>query len=322
MAGMLLAEQRGVPRVAFSTGPLNVPSVDTAPHGTGLLPMAGPAGRMRNRLLYWLARLLLGEAQRLTASLRADLGLDPLPGLFIGWPPLVADLYLQASIPQLEYPRRDLPSSVAFVGVLPLDGMDDWTKPPWWGRIARARAAGQPVVFVTQGTAATDPRNLLLPTVAALAEEDMLVVGTTSGRDPEQLLPARQRPGNTVLEPYIPFTEMLPLSDLFVTNGGFGGIQCALTHGVPLVAAGNSEDHMETNARVKWSGAGLVLRAERQSAKAMGDAVRTVLNQPSFRIRAHDLMAAYQRYSDGAQRAARLILQAAKAAKPAVSPPG
>lgn len=314
MAGMAIAEQHGLPRVAFSTGALNVPSVDTAPHGTGILPTGGLLGRMRNPLLYQLVRLLvLGQAQKLATSIRADLGLDPLPGLFISWPPLMADLYLQASIPQMEYPRRDLPSSVVFVGMLPLDGMDEWTQPPWWDRIARAREAGQPVVFVTQGTAATDPQNLLLPTVSALAGKDMLVMGTTGGRDPEQVLPEDRRPGNVILEPYIPFTEVFPLIDLLVTNGGFGGIQAALSHGVPLVAVGNSEDHMENNARVRWSGAGLTLRGERQSATAMGTAVRTVLNQPSFRTRARELMAAYQQYPDGAQRAAQLILQTAQA---------
>ncbi len=312
MAGMLLAEQRGLPRVAFSTGPLNVPSVDTAPHGTGIAPARGPLGRVRNRLLYRLVRLLmLGEAQRLCADIRADLGLRPLPGLFISWPPLMANLYLQASIPEIEYPRRDLPPSVVFTGMLPLDGMDDWTRPPWWDRIARAHAAGQPVVFVTQGSAATDPRNLLLPTVTALAQQDMLVIGTTGGIGPEQVLPAGERPGNTVLEPYIPFTEVLPLVDLLVTNGGYGGIQCALTNGLPLVVVGESEDHMENRARVRWLGAGLALRHERQTAQAMRAAVRTVLDQPSFRTRARELMAAYQQYPDGARRAAGLILQAA-----------
>jgi UDP:flavonoid glycosyltransferase YjiC (YdhE family) len=312
MAGMLLAEQRGLPRVAFSTGVLNVPSVDTAPHGTGLPPARGPLGRLRNRALYRLVYLfVLREAQAAAAGIRSDLGLPALPGFFISWPPRVADRYIQSSIPEMEYPRRDLASSVVFVGPLSLDGMDQWTPPAWWSRIAEARAAGRPIVFVTQGTAATDPQNLLLPTVEALADRDVLVIGTTGGLDPSQVLPDDRRPANTVLEPYIPFTEVLGKVDLLVTNGGFGGVQTALSHGVPLVAVGDSEDHMENNARVKWSGAGIALREERQTAAAMAKAVDQVLSEPRFRERARELMTAYQRYSDGPRRAAQVILDVA-----------
>lgn len=314
MAGVLLAERRGLPRVAFSTGALSVPSVDTAPFGTGLQPARGPLGRVRNRLLYRLVRLLvLNEAQRLAEAIRADLGLEPLPGLFIGWPSLVAHKYIQSSIPQLEYPRRDLPTSVVFVGAMPLDGVDDWPRPDWWDRVTQCRAAGRPVVFVTQGSAEADPRRLLLPAVEALAGEDMLVVGTTTGLDPRQVLPAHRRPGNLVLEPYIPFTEILPLADLLVTNGGLGGIQTALANGVPIVAAGKTEDHMENNARVRWSGAGVTLRSDQPSAAAVRAAVRNVLDQPGFRTRARELMAAYREYPDAAGHAARLVLHAARA---------
>ena len=45
-----------------------------------------------------------------------------------------------------------------------------------------------------------------------------------------------------------------------VTNGGYGGVQQALAHGVPLVVAGDSEDKPEVAARVRWSGVGIDLR--------------------------------------------------------------
>ena len=35
-----------------------------------------------------------------------------------------------------------------------------------------------------------------------------------------------------------------------VTNGGYGGVQLALAHGVPLVVAGNTEEKGEIAARV------------------------------------------------------------------------
>ncbi len=312
LAGMFAAERHGIPLVAFSTGSLNVPSVDTAPNGTGLPPARGPLGRMRNRLLYQLVRrVVMRGPQQALAQIRAELGLPRLSGFFLSWPPRIADRYIQTGVPQFEYPRRDLPASVVFCGQMRLDGLDAWERPEWWGRIAQARAAGRPVVFVTQGTAATDPQNLLLPTIDGLADEEVLVIATSGGRAPRDVLTERRHPANLVLEPYIPFTEILPHVDLMVTNGGYGGLQTALAHGVPLVAVGNSEDHMENNARVAWSGTGIFLREEQQTAKRMHDAVRTVLSRPEYRARAQELMAAYQRFPDGAQQAARVILTAA-----------
>ncbi len=316
MAGPLLAEKRGIPRVAFSTGPLNLSSADTAPFGTGLRPSATPLGRWRNRSLYWVMRtLLLREAQQVAARIRADMGLAPMDGFFIDWAALIADRYLQSGIPEFEYPRSDLPPSVEFVGATHATGMDDWAPPPWWPDIAVARNDGRPVVFVTQGSAATDPVNLVLPAISALAGADMLVVATSGGRDPRQVLPAAGRPANLRIEDFIPFTEILPLADVMVTNGGYGGVQTALAHGLPLVAVGTAEDHMEVNARVAWSGAGVSLRTDRPSPARIGAAVAAVLGDPAYRARARQLKDAYARYP-GAPRAAQIILETAAAYRP------
>lgn len=311
MAGPLVAEKHGIPRVSFSTGPLSLASADTAPFGTGLRPSASRPGRLRNRSLYWvMSHIVLREARALAARIRAGMGLPPLEGVFLNWPALIADRYLQSSIPEFEYPRSDLPHSVEFVGATVAGGMDDWTPPPWWPRIAAAREEGRPVVFLTQGSAATDPVNLVQPALAALAGTGTLVVATTGGRDPETVLPAAHRAGNLLLSPFIPFTDILPLTDLMITNGGYGGVQTALTLGVPLVAVGTFEDHMEVNTRVAWSGAGVALRTDRPRPAQIARAVRTVLGDPAYRARARELADAYRLYP-GASRAAAVVLEVA-----------
>ena len=119
------------------------------------------------------------------------------------------------------------------------------------------------MVLVTQGTLATDPDNLLRPAIAALADQDVLVIATSGGPDPDTVLAERDRPANVRIEPFVPFTELLPLVDVMVTNGGYGGVQMALAYGVPLVGAGTTEDKMEVNARVAHSGAGVSLKVDR-----------------------------------------------------------
>jgi UDP:flavonoid glycosyltransferase YjiC (YdhE family) len=47
--------------------------------------------------------------------------------------------------------------------------------------------------------------------------------------------------------------------DAAITNGGWGGVLEALSHGIPLIVAGGDLDKPEIAARVAWSGAGIDL---------------------------------------------------------------
>jgi MGT family glycosyltransferase len=313
MAGPLAAEMRGLPRVVFPVSPLGLSSVDTAPFGMGLAPSSSALGRLRNRSLNWVVRsIVFGECQREAEQIRASFGLPVLTDYFMDWGVRIADRYLVPSIPDIEYPRSDLPESIEFIGAMLPTGSDDFVPPVWWDELAAAKSAGRPVVLVTQGTVATDPANLVQPAIAALASRDALVIATTADRNPDDVSPPDTRPGNLRIERFVPFTELLPYVDVMVTNGGYGGVQMALAHGVPLVVAGRSEDKMEVNARVAWAGVGVSLKTESPAADDVGAALATVLGNPAFRVRAQELQAVYARYG-GAQRAAEVVVEVAAA---------
>ena len=164
-------------------------------------------------------------------------------------------------------------------------------------------------MLVTQGTVATDPERLLWPAIDALADEDVLVVATTA-TDPSGYPSA----ANVRATPFVPFERLLPLVDVMVTNGGFGGVQQALAAGVPLVVAGRSEDKAEVGARVLWSGAGVAI-ADRQvtdatTPQAVREGVRRVLDDPSFARRAGELAAEYAEY-DGVARTVSVVTEVA-----------
>ncbi|WP_406255474.1 glycosyltransferase [Streptomyces griseoaurantiacus] len=93
-------------------------------------------------------------------------------------------------------------------------------------------------------------------------------------------------PSNARVESFFPFDALFPLADVVVTNGGYGGVQLALHHGVPLVVAGGSEDKPAVAARVAGFGVGVDLRTGRPGTAAVGQAVRRVLDEPAFRRRA------------------------------------
>ena len=144
------------------------------------------------------------------------------------------------------------------------------------------------MILVNQGTVATEPHELLRPALTALADEDVLVVAVTGGRHPGDL---GRVPANARVERFIPFERLLPYVSVLVTNGGFGAVQLALAAGVPIVAAGQTEDKIEVSARVGWSGVGINLRTQTPRQDFITAAVRQVLEDPRYRIRAQELQA-------------------------------
>lgn len=277
--------------VCVGVMPYPARSRDTAPFGVSLQPGSGPVARARNLALNWITEHgALADIQRFARHRLDEAGAPQrgrFPGYFIDLPPQVVDAYLQATVAGFEYPRSDLAPAVRFVGPILAPPTTDFEEPPWWSELG----GGRQVVHVTQGTLDNaDLARLLLVTVRALAHDDVLVVATTGGPDPEPLRRAGLPP-NARLERFIPHDRLLPHVDVMVTNGGYGGVQQALANGVPLVVAGDSEDKPEVAARVHWSGTGVNLRTGRPSPAMVAHAVRRVLERRSYHLRARALQA-------------------------------
>lgn len=320
----LLGELRGIPVATFGDGPLTYLDADTPPFGPGLLPMRGPVGRLRNRLITIVAkRVLFAAAQRRHDLLRADLGLSPDPRPVTE---VMASrhLHLQGSVPSFEYPVRDLPATVHWVGALRPDPPASWSPPSWWAEVVGAAASGRPVVHVTQGSLRADLTELVAPSVRALADEDVLVVVTTGGPSEADLVQAlgMPLPANVRVRTFVPYDTLLPHVDVCVTNGGYTGVTLALAHGVPLVQAGTTEEKSEIGARIAWSGVGLRLGTTRPKPAAVRRAVRRVLDEPSFRAaagRVRDEMAEHDAGLEGALLLERLVATGAPVTEPLVS---
>ncbi len=191
-----------------------------------------------------------------------------------------ADAVVQLSVPSFEYPRPDAATRLEFTGMVTTSSALEHPRPAWWSDLDGSR----PVVHVTQGTIANDDLSeLILPTVHGLADEDVLVVVATGGRPVADLGPL---PANARAAEFLPYAELFARTDVFVTNGGYGGVQFALAHGVPVVVAPGKEDKVEVAARVVWSGTGVNLRRQRPSGARVRRGVRRVLADPRFRTAA------------------------------------
>lgn len=287
LGGAVAGQKLGIPWATVTVTPLSLTSKDLPPVGMPWRPATGPAGRLRDVVLRALTGALYrGMVDPKLNRLRATVGLGPVPPgrLFDGL--YSPHLVLAQGVPGLEYPRTDLPAHVRFVGRLapPSTGLPI-ELPPWWPELSAART----VVHVTQGTLDVDPDDLLKPAIAALADQDVLVVCTTGGADPAGLGPL---PASVRAAAFLPHDELLSHVDVMVTNGGWGGVLAAVQAGVPLVVAGASLDKPEVARRVAWAGAGVDLRTGSPTPARIAGAVRQVTTDPGFRTRAAELSAA------------------------------
>ncbi len=300
--GAVAAESLGIPWATVVVTPLELTSRHLPPPSMPWRPGTGPAGRARDAVLRGLTSLATraGVDPQLN-RLRAGVGLGPVrPGRLFD-SVHSTDLVLAQGVPGLEYPRPDLPAHVHFVGRLApaVAASSNPELPPWWPDLA---AVGT-VVHVTQGTLDVEANDLIKPTIAALADRDVLVVATTGGVDPATLGPL---PPNARAAAFLPHDQLLPQVDVMVTNGGWGGVLAAVQAGIPLVVAGRSLDKPEVARRVAWSGAGLDLRTGSPKPEQVARAVDEIRADPRFRERARDLGAAITA-AGGATRAGDLL---------------
>jgi MGT family glycosyltransferase len=290
VGGLLVHEQNGPPSLAVGVLPMMMSSVDTAPFGLGLQPSTNLSRRVRNRLLNWFVQnIAFRDVQEHWQAMRARLQMGPT-----GWwlnHVTRSTFYLQPSVRGFEYARSDLADNVEFIGMIPPKQSVGVAKPPFWGELDGSR----PVVHVSQGTIANATPDLIAPTLEGLAGEDVLVVVSTGNRPIEQLKLGKL-PQNARIAPFLSYPDLLPKTSVMVTNGGYGGVQMALSYGVPLVVAGASEDKPEVAARVAWSGAGLNLKTGKPKPHAVRAAVRAVLDDPRYRARAQTLASEYRSY--------------------------
>jgi UDP:flavonoid glycosyltransferase YjiC (YdhE family) len=303
VAARWLHELGGPPWATLGESMLGTYSRDTAPFGPGLFPVRGPLGLLRNRTLNLLhRRVLFAPVTSHYERARARAGLPRL-GLsfidtFIG-----PYLYMQSTVPGFEYPRTDLAPQVRYIGPLLPSSTEHFEAPGWWGELSM----DQPVVLLTQGTVATDPRHLLVPAIEALRDRAVLVIATTGGstQDVVDALGGAV-PANVRLEQFVPYAELMPHVDVLVTNGGYGTVQHALSEGVPIVVAGATEDKPEVAARIAWSKVGIRLRSQSPPAERLHNAVRNVLDQPRYRERARAIAGEMAGY-DAPRTAANLL---------------
>ncbi|EFX06328.1 udp-glucuronosyl udp-glucosyltransferase [Grosmannia clavigera kw1407] len=271
--------------------PVTATSIDTGPFGPGLPPDASESGRARNQLINQLMASTIfsglnASYGRMLREAGATVELEPVC-LPHHWP-LLSDVSLQMCPASLEYVRSDLPAHIRYVGsLLPDPVSPGFVRPAWWPEVDVG--AAKKVVVVTQGTIATSYSDLLIPTMAALADRDDLLVVAILGVRGAALSADVAVPANARVVDYLPYEAILPRAAAFVLNAGYGGLIHGVVHGVPMVLAGSTEDKPEVAMRGQCAGVAVNLRTGQPTEAQLREAVDRLLVDPSFRDRVNEI---------------------------------
>uniref|UniRef100_A0A8C1P6T6 glucuronosyltransferase n=1 Tax=Cyprinus carpio TaxID=7962 RepID=A0A8C1P6T6_CYPCA len=114
---------------------------------------------------------------------------------------------------------------------------------------------------------------------SALGQIPQKVVWRYNGKMPETLAP------NTKLYDWIPQNDLLghPKTKAFITHGGTNGLYEAIYHGVPMVGLPLWGDQPDNLLHMKTKGAAVVLDISSIQSKDLVDALKTVINNPSYK---------------------------------------
>lgn len=288
VAALWMTELGGPPNVHLSVLPLSLPGKNIPPYGLGLMPGKSFFSKLKVSFLNILIeKIVFNNVQKYANKIRAQQNLDPYKESFFKHGFKMPNLVLHTSIPEFEYPRKEYPPNLHFIGPIIIPPRIDYSMSEWWQELEN----DFPLVLINQGTIAVDPDNLIIPAIEGLKDENINVVAVPvyTGEIPDL-------PKNAHTEPYIPFGNLLPHVDVMITNGGFGGTQNALAYGIPVIVAGATEDKMEVAARVEYSGAGINLGKKQTTPEDIKKAVRKILKDPSYRNKAQKLKSIYAQY--------------------------
>ncbi len=278
-----------IPVIAIGVTPLPWSSKDAIFWGPRIPPELLPADLTREQLVDDVTLQLIEQVRDAFNQSLAAVGCQPLTGdhndvLMSG-----VERYLQLATPSFEFPRDDLPETVSFIGALPVKVEEDKTQISWPDERL-------PLILVTQGTLANvDFSQLILPALRALADLPVRVLAITGGRAIDVLGDAI--PENARVVEYLNFEHWLPRAAIFMTNGGYGSLNSAIRHGVPLVVAGTGDGKLEAVARVIWSRCGISLQTDTPNEQQLYQAVTRLLSSPAWQQQSHIVKADYDAHN-------------------------
>lgn len=139
---------------------------------------------------------------------------------------------------------------------------------------------GKSPIYISLGTVFNRAIDFYKLCFAAFGNSDHTVVMSIGKQTP--LIDLGDIPQNFIVKNYVPQTEVLKQSKLFITHGGMNSTNEGFYYGVPLIVIPQSADQPIIAGQVANLGAGTTLPMQGLTANQLRDAADHVLNEPSF----------------------------------------
>ena len=97
-------------------------------------------------------------------------------------------------------------------------------------------------------------------------------------------------PANVRTVDFLPYDAALEYADVFVSNGGYGGMMHGVINAVPMVVAGITEDKVEVTARAEWAGFAVNLKTQTPEPEVISAAADKIFADKRYKTRAIRLM--------------------------------
>jgi UDP:flavonoid glycosyltransferase YjiC (YdhE family) len=257
------AEGAGIPAAALVHCPYPLPVSGAPPLFSGMKPMAGALGQLRDLAVNGLfGRFAAAGLPRLN-QVRAECGLAPLNA----WEDQlrsVAGIYVLTA-PELDFAGAlSLPANVHYVGPAFEHFRGEW-RSPW------PQENTEPLILLSFSTSYMNQDALVQRVLDAVDGLKARVLFTAG---PAIDVARLRLPANTKAEQFVPHRAVMPQASLVVTHAGWQTVNAALSCGVPLVCIPDGRDQPDNAVRVVAVGAGV-----RVSKKASIGKMRRVVEQ-------------------------------------------
>jgi len=301
LAADTVAEKTRIPWIVVTLAPLSFfsrydpPILIQAPWLGRVAAFSKPLYASLVTLSQWIIR---GWTEPVR-EMRREMGLDPGPqGLFAARNKAAALLAMFS--PVIGAPQPDWPANTHVTGFAFYDRYE-----PMPATLSAFLESGDPPIVFTLGSAAVfHPGEFYRASAEAarrIGRRAILLVGP----EPTDLPATDER---IAVASYAPFSELFHRGAAIVHQGGIGTTAQAMRAGRPMAIVPHSHDQPDNAARATRLGIAKTIGRRDYSADTAADALRTLLEDPSYASRA-SAIAAQLAHENGASAAADVVEQ-------------
>ena len=315
---------------AITARALNIPHVSITNaqwlvYYKGLLGLGKTTNIFSHRLLRRLLRpvfvkkfetVYLAEIQKVYQKLKIKIIPQRREHLHADYPVIIP------SIPEFEPIETITRKDIHYVGPLFWDGFEEegFKESDLFGDTRK------PFIYITLGGSIFS-KDIYIKFINAFNDQrdwnTLFTIGPNFKRD--EFMPDNE---HLVIKQYGPGLKINEVTDVMVGTGGHGTVMQALWHSSPMVCIPFNIDQSTISARIAELGLGInlnplslrkftqreeyVKKAQNISATQIVEAVKKILNDPSYKYRTDKFREIIRRYHFGAEKSMNIILEEAK----------